>query len=159
MSSVVGFAFWGVAVTPVGKRVFLLVVAVTPNAMRCMTTTAATVQKAAVGRKKSPPLAVKKQQFVYSIYMTTTNRKQGNHFLYRRSRTFFTANGGLFVFAAFQPAIRQARLGVVGNIREFALDILPDTHDAKGKALKSHKSFCIFLCEYIQRISKRTRHT
>ena len=74
MSSVVGFAFWGVAVTPVGKRVFLLVVAVTPNAMRCMTTTAATVQKAAVGRKKSPPLAVKKQQFVYSIYMTTADR-------------------------------------------------------------------------------------
>ena len=74
MSSVVGFAFWGLAVTPVGKRVFLLVVAVTPNAMRCMTTTAATVQKAAVGRKKRPPLAVKKQQFVYSIYMTTADR-------------------------------------------------------------------------------------
>ena len=74
MSSVVGFAFLGLAVTPVGKRVFLLVVAVTPNAMRCMTTTAATVQKAAVGRKKSPPLAVKKQQFVYSIYMTTADR-------------------------------------------------------------------------------------
>ena len=33
-------------------------------------------------------------------------------FLYRRSRTFFTANGGLFVFAVFQPATGQARLGV-----------------------------------------------
>ena len=64
MAAVVGFAFWGLAVTPVGKRVFLLVVAVTPNAMRCMTTTAATVQKAAVGRKKRPPLAVKKQLIV-----------------------------------------------------------------------------------------------
>ena len=74
MTTVVGFAFWELAVTPVGKRVFLLVVAVTPNAMRCMTTTAATVQKAAVGRKKRPPLAVKKQQFVYSIYMTTADR-------------------------------------------------------------------------------------
>ena len=74
MSSVVGFAFWGLAVTPVGKPVFLLVVAVTPNAMHGMTTTAATVQKAAGGRKKRPPLAVKKQQLVYSIYMTTADR-------------------------------------------------------------------------------------
>ena len=60
MAVVVGFAFWGVAVTPVGKRVFLLVVATIPNAMRCMTTTAGMVQKAAGGRSKSPPLAVKK---------------------------------------------------------------------------------------------------
>ena len=61
MAAVVGFAFWGLAVTPVGKRVFLLVVAVTPNAMLRMTTTAGMVQKAAGGRKKRPPLAVKKQ--------------------------------------------------------------------------------------------------
>ena len=70
MAAVVGFAFWGLAVTPVGKRVFLLVVAVTPNAMRCMTTTATTVQIAARGRSKSPPLAVKKQQFVlFQLYI------------------------------------------------------------------------------------------
>ena len=61
MAAVVGFAFWGLSGTPVGKLVFLLVVAATHNAMLRMTTTAATVQKAAVGRKKSPPLAVKKQ--------------------------------------------------------------------------------------------------
>ena len=66
MAAVVGFAFWGLAVTPVGKRVFLLVVATIPNAMRCMTTTAGMVQKAAFGRKKRPPLAVKKQQLVLS---------------------------------------------------------------------------------------------
>ena len=59
MADVVGFAFLGVAVTPVGKQVFLFVVAPIPNAMLCMTTTAASVQKAAFGRKKSPPLAVK----------------------------------------------------------------------------------------------------
>ena len=64
MATVVGFAFWGLAVTPVGKQVFFLVVAVTPNAMHGMTTTATTVQKAAVGRKKRPPLAVKKQLIV-----------------------------------------------------------------------------------------------
>ena len=64
MASVVGFAFLWLSVTAVGKLVFLHVVAAIPNAMLCMTTTAATVQKAAVGRKKSPPLAVKKQQLV-----------------------------------------------------------------------------------------------
>ena len=64
MAVVVGFAFWGLSATPVGKRVFLLVVATIPNAMLCMTTTAGMVQKAAVGRSKSPPLAVKKQLIV-----------------------------------------------------------------------------------------------
>ena len=64
MAAVVGFAFWGLTVTPVGKRVFLFVVATTPNAMRCMTATAGMVQKAAVSRKKRPPLAVKKQLIV-----------------------------------------------------------------------------------------------
>ena len=75
MAAVVGFAFLWLSVTPVGKLVFLLVVAVTPNAMHGMTTTATTVQKAAVGRKKRPPLAVKKQQLVYFIYMMTADRK------------------------------------------------------------------------------------
>ena len=64
MAAVVGFAFLWLSVTPVGKLVFLLVVATIPNAMLCMTTTAGMVQKAAGGRSKSPPLAVKKQQFV-----------------------------------------------------------------------------------------------
>ena len=64
MAAVVGFAFLWLSVTAVGKLVFLFVVAATPNAMLCMTTTSATVQKAAVGRSKSPPLAVKKQLIV-----------------------------------------------------------------------------------------------
>ena len=64
MADVVGFAFLGVEVTLVGKRVFLRVVATTPNAMLCMTTTAGMVQKAADGRKKRPPLAVKKQLII-----------------------------------------------------------------------------------------------
>ena len=64
MAAVVGFAFWGLSVTPVGKLVFLLVVATIPNAMLCLTTTAGMVQKAAGGRKKSPPLAVKKQLII-----------------------------------------------------------------------------------------------
>ena len=60
MAAVVGFAFLWLSVTPVEKRVFFLVVAAISNAMLCMTTTAGMVQKAAVGRSKSPPLAVKK---------------------------------------------------------------------------------------------------
>ena len=64
MAAVVGFAFLVTVVTPCGKRVFLLVIATIPNAMRCMATTAATVKKAAFGRSKSPPLAVKKQLIV-----------------------------------------------------------------------------------------------
>ena len=61
MAVVVGFAFLWLSVTPVGKLVFLCVVPTIPNAMLCMTITAGMVQKAAVGRKKNPPLAVKKQ--------------------------------------------------------------------------------------------------
>ena len=60
MAAVVGFALLELIVTPVGKPVFLLAVAVTPNAMRCMTTTAATVQKAAGGRKKKTAVGGKK---------------------------------------------------------------------------------------------------
>ena len=64
MAAVVGSAFLGVAVTSVGKQVFLLIITTIPNAMLCMTTTAATVQKVAGARSKSPPLAVKKQLIV-----------------------------------------------------------------------------------------------
>ena len=71
MAPVVGFAFLWLLVTPDGKRVFLFFVATTPNAMLCMTTTSATVQKAAFGRKKRPPVAVKKQELVlFQLYDT-----------------------------------------------------------------------------------------
>ena len=65
MAAVVGFAFLVTVATPVGKRIFLLVITTIPNAMRCMATTAGMVKKAAVGRSKSPPLAVKKQLLVW----------------------------------------------------------------------------------------------
>ena len=60
----VGFAWVCLSVTPVGKRVFLLLVPTIPTVMPCMTTAVTTVKKAAVGRSKSPPLAVQKQQLV-----------------------------------------------------------------------------------------------
>ena len=101
MVAVVGFAFLWLSVTAVGKLVFLLVVATTPNAMLCMTTTSVMVQKAAFGRSKRPPLAVKKQQLVYFIYMALPIDNKVIIFLYRRSRTFFTANGGFLYLRLF----------------------------------------------------------
>ena len=98
------------------------------------------VKKAAVGRSKSPPLAVKKTVACSGspkrarkkrCYISTRNKVIT--FSTGASRTFFTANGGLFVFAAFQPATRQARMGVAGNIREHALEISPDTHGRIGR--------------------------
>ena len=61
MAAVVGFAFLWLSVTPAGKLVFLRVVATTPNAMLCMTTTAGMVQKAAGGRKKKSAFGGKKK--------------------------------------------------------------------------------------------------
>ena len=77
----------------------------------------------------------------YPNYMTLPIDNKVIIFLYRRSRTFFTANGGLFVFAAFQPAIRQARMGVAGNIRELGLEISPDTHGRIGRSPEKPQIF------------------
>ena len=78
----------------------------------------------------------------YYAYMTLPIDNKVIIFLYRRSRTFFTANGGLFVFAVFQPAIRQARMWVAGNIRELALEIFPA---AQGRIGQSPEKVQIFL--------------
>ena len=62
--TVVGFAWVCLSVTPVGKWVFLRVVPTIPTVMHGMTTAAMTVKKAPLGRSKSPPLAVQKQQLI-----------------------------------------------------------------------------------------------
>ena len=78
MVAVVGFALLGLLVTPDGKRVFLFVVTNTSNAMLRMTTTAVTVQKAAVGRPKSPPLVVKKQLLVEAPLLLSPRGENAN---------------------------------------------------------------------------------
>ena len=132
-------------VMPVGKRVFLLVVATITTVMRGMTPAATTVKKAALGRSKSPPLAVKKHLLIFPYFISISIKNTVISFLYRRSRTFFTANGGLFVFAPFQPAIRQARQGVAENIRELALEILSDTHGRIGQSPEKVQTFLFLL--------------
>ena len=131
--------------TPVGKRVFLLIVTTNTTVMRGMTPAATTVKKAALGRSKSPPLAVKKHLLVFPYFISISIKNTVISFLYRRSRTFFTANGGLFVFAPFQPAIRQARRGVSENIREFALEILSDMHGRIGQCPEKVQTFLFLL--------------
>ena len=53
----VGFAWVCLSVTPVRKRVFLLIVPTIPTVMHGMTPSSATVQEAAFGRSKSPAFA------------------------------------------------------------------------------------------------------
>ena len=77
-------------------------------------------------------------------------------FLFRRSRTFFTANGGLFVFAPFQPATRQARIGVAKNIRELALEIFPATHGRKGQSPEKPQIFLYLFVVVYSRIKENT---
>ena len=57
------------------------------------------------------------------------------------SRTLFTANGGFLLFVAFQPDVRQARMGVAESIREPALEILHDTHGRKGQSPEKAQIF------------------
>ena len=73
----VGFAWVCLSVTPVGKRVFLRVVPTIPTVMHGMTTAATTVKKAAFGRSKSPPLAVKNS----SLSTTLPTLPKGRDFI------------------------------------------------------------------------------
>ena len=79
---------------------------------------------------------------LWAVY-TSTKDLWDNRFFYRRSRAVFSANGGLFVLAAFLPATGQARMGVAGNIREPALEIFTDTHGRIGHSPEKPQ---IFLC-------------
>ena len=72
---------------------------------------------------------------------TGENLHESSCFCTGDSRTFFTAKGGLFVFAAFQPADRQARMGMAENGRERALDDIADSHKRKGRSPEKPQIF------------------
>ena len=57
------------------------------------------------------------------------------------SRTFFTANGGLFVICDFSACQQAGADGGVVNIREPALEILSDTHGRKGRSPEKAQIF------------------
>ena len=72
------------------------------------------------------------------------------------SRTFSTAKGGLFVFAAFQPADRQARMRVAANVRERALDDIADSHIRKGRSPEKPQIFLyLYHADYAYYIRRR----
>ena len=62
MAAVVGFAFLVMVATPVGKRIFLLVIIT--NAMRCMATTSGMVKKSGRWPFKKSAVGGKKQLLV-----------------------------------------------------------------------------------------------
>ena len=163
----------------VGKQVFLRVATATTTVMRCMTSEDATEQKAADGRKKSPATPVKKQTLTV---LTKGKKKIGNGLAMqpsrqdgatwgRRERTntkatvFVPATAGLFLppkadflyFAAFQPADRQARMGVAANVRERALDDIADSHKRKGRSPEKPQIF-LYLYHADYAYYNRRRH-
>ncbi len=73
------------------------------------------------------------------------------------SRTFSTAKGGLFVFADFQPADRQARMGMAANVRERALDDIADSHKRKGRSPEKPQIF-LYLYHADYAYNNRQRH-
>ena len=95
----VGFAWVCLSVTPVGKRVFLRVVPIIPTVMHGMTTAATTVKKAALGRSKSPPLAVQKQQLVDD----PPNSPKGREFI--EGPSLALPKGRDFILAAFVEVV------------------------------------------------------
>ena len=110
------------------------------------------VKKAAVGRSKSPPLAVKKTVACSGspkrarkkrCYISTRNKVIT--FSTGASRTFFTANGGLLYLRLFSlPPGRRGWGGAV-NIRELALEISPDTHRRIGRRPEKPQIFLSFI--------------
>ena len=88
---------------------------------------------------------------------TGENLHESSCFCTGDSRTFFTAKGGLLVFAAFQPADRQARMGVATNVRERALDDIADSHIRKGRSPEKPQIFLyIYHADYAY--DNRRRH-
>ena len=163
----------------VGKQVFLRVTTATTTVMRGMTSEDTTGQKAADGRKKSPATPVQKQTLTVLAKgkkkigkgLPMQPSRQDGATWGRRERTytkatvfvpataglFFTAKGGLFVFAALQPADRQARMRVAANGRERALDDIADSHKRKGRSPEKPQIF-LYLYHADYAYYNRQRH-
>ena len=86
------------------------------------------VQKAAVGRSKSPPLAVKNNSLCYSIYMTLPIENKVISFCTGVSRTFFYRQRRLFVICGFSACHQAGADGGGGEYpRACSRDIIRHT--------------------------------
>ena len=88
---------------------------------------------------------------------TGENQHESNCFCTGDSRTFSTAKGGLFVFAAFQPADSQTRMRVAANVRERALDDSADSRKRKGRSPEKPQIF-LYLYHADYAYYNRQRH-
>ena len=151
----------------VGKQVFLRVATATTTVMRGMTSEDTTGQKAADGRKKSPATPVKKQTLTILAKgkkkigkgLPIRPSRQGGATWGKRERTytkaavFVPATAGLFLppkadFLFLRLfSLPTGRRG--WGWRQMSESVLsttsPTATNAKGAALKSHKSFCIYI--------------
>ena len=151
----------------VGKQVFLRVSTATTTVMRGMTPEDATGQKAADGRKKSPATPVKKQT---RTVLTKGKKKIGNGLPMQPSRqdgatsvrrernytkagVFVPATAGLFLppkadflfLRLFSLPTGRRGWGWRQMSESVLSTTLPTATYAKGAALKSRKSFCIYI--------------
>ena len=151
----------------VGKQVFLRVATATTTVMRCMTSEDTTEQKAADGRKKSPAMPVKKQTLTV---LAKGKKKIGNGLpmqpsrqdgatwgrrerTYTKAAVFVPATAGLFLppkadflyLRLFSLPPGRRGWGWRGISESSLSRYFPARADAKGKALKSHKTFCVSL--------------
>ena len=151
----------------VGKQVFLRVTTATTTVMRGMTSEDTTGQKAADGRKKSPATPVKKQtrtvlakgkkQIGNGLPMqpsrqdgATSVRRERN---YTKAGVFVPATAGLFLppkadflfLRLFSLPTGRRGWGWRQMSESVLSTTLPTATYAKGAALKSRKSFCIYI--------------
>ena len=149
----------------VGKQVFLRVAAATTTVMRGMTSEDTTGQKAADGRKKSPATPVQKQ----TLTVLAKGKKQTGNGLpmlpswqdgatwgrrertYTKAAVFVPATAGLFLppkadflyLRLFSLPTGRRGWGWRRMSESVLSTTSPTATNAKGAALKSHKSFCI----------------
>ena len=151
----------------VGKQVFLRVATATTTVMRGMTSEDTTGQKAADGRKKSPATPVKKQTL---IVLAKGKKQIGNGLpmqpsrqdgatwgrrerTYTKAAVFVPATAGLFLppkadflfLRLFSLPTGRRGWGWRRMSESVLSTILPTATYAKGAALKSRKSFCIYI--------------
>ena len=151
----------------VGKQVFLRVATATTTVMRGMTSEDTTGQKAADGRKKSPATPVKKKTLTVlvkgkkkignSLPMqpsrhdgATSVRRERN---YKKAAVFVPATAGLFLppkadflyLRIFCLPTGRRGWGWRQMSESVLSTTLPTATNAKGAALKSRKSFCIYI--------------